>query len=53
MGNVIQDRDIPTDASVAIEFKIPNISKRVNFLVADNNVNQDHVVIIEFKHGQR
>lgn len=49
MGNVMQDKEIPRDASVAIEFKIPNTSKRVDFLVAGSNGNQDHVVVVELK----
>ncbi|WP_430789693.1 DNA/RNA helicase domain-containing protein [Virgibacillus flavescens] len=49
MCNVMQDKEIPRDAAVAIEFKIPNTSKRVDFLVAGNNGNQDHVVIVELK----
>lgn len=49
MSNVMQDPDIPVDSTVAIEFKIPNTSKRVDFLVAGNNGNQDHVVIVELK----
>src|SRR5690606_11850267 len=49
MSNVMQDEDIPTDAAVAIEFKIPNTSKRVDFIVAGNDGNHDHVVIVELK----
>ncbi|WP_028784420.1 DUF2075 domain-containing protein [Thalassobacillus devorans] len=49
MSNVMQDRDIPKDSSVAIEFNIPNTSKRVDFLVAGNSGSQDHVVIVELK----
>jgi len=49
MSNVMQDEAIPKDASVAIEFQIPNTSKRVDFLIAGNNGDQDHVVIVELK----
>lgn len=49
MSNVMQDQEIPSDASVAIEFKIPNTSKRVDFIVAGNDGKQDHVVIVELK----
>jgi uncharacterized protein len=49
MSNVMQDKDIPSDAAVAIEFKIPNTSKRVDFIVAGNDGKQDHVVIVELK----
>ena len=49
MSNVMQDEDIPSDAGVAIEFKIPNTSKRVDFIVTGNDGEQDHVVIVELK----
>lgn len=49
MSNVMQDKEIPNDTSVAIEFKIPNTSKRVDFLVAGHDGTQDHVVIVELK----
>lgn len=52
MSNVMQDDDIPNDASVAIEFNIPNTSKRVDFLIAGNDGVQDHVVIVELKQWE-
>lgn len=53
MSNVMQDDEIPNDASVAIEFNIPNTSKRVDFLIAGNDGNQDHVVIVELKQWEQ
>ncbi|ARJ40379.1 ATP-binding protein [Sporosarcina ureae] len=52
MSNVMQDDDIPRDAAVAIEFNIPNTSKRVDFLIAGNDGAQDHVVIVELKQWE-
>lgn len=52
MSNVMQDDEIPNDAAVAIEFNIPNTSKRVDFLIAGNDGNQDHVVIVELKQWE-
>ncbi|MDN4527135.1 DUF2075 domain-containing protein [Fictibacillus fluitans] len=49
MSNVMQDKEIPDDSAVAIEFKIPNTSKRVDFLVAGHDGTEDHVVIVELK----
>ncbi|WP_137791294.1 DUF2075 domain-containing protein [Bacillus sp. E(2018)] len=49
MSNVMQDNEIPDDTSVAIEFKIPKTSKRVDFLIAGHDGVQDHVVIVELK----
>ena len=53
MCNVMQDDEIPDDASVAIEFKIPNTSKRVDFIVAGSDGSQDHVVIVELKQWSK
>ncbi|HWK24581.1 MAG TPA: DUF2075 domain-containing protein [Ureibacillus sp.] len=52
MSNVLRDRDIPRDASVAIEFKIPNTGKRVDFIIAGNDGEVDHAVIIELKQWE-
>ncbi|WP_432352024.1 hypothetical protein [Sporosarcina sp. A2] len=48
----MQDDDIPKDAAVAVEFNIPNTSKRVDYLIAGNDGVQDHVVIVELKQWE-
>ncbi|AWC27752.1 DNA/RNA helicase domain-containing protein [Bacillus cytotoxicus] len=50
MYRVLNDQEIPDNAGVAIEFKIPHTSKRVDFLITgtDNNTNPS-VVIVELK----
>lgn len=53
MSNVMQDDDIPDDAAVAIEFNIPNTSKRVDFIIAGNDGDRDHVVIVELKQWRK
>lgn len=53
MSNVMQDDEIPEDASVAIEFNIPNTSKRVDFIIAGNDGKNDHVVIVELKQWDK
>lgn len=52
MSNVLNDPDIPTDIDVAIEFNIPSTSKRVDFMIAGNDGEQDHVVIVELKQWE-
>lgn len=52
MSNVLRDDDIPKDAKAAIEFKIPNTGKRVDFIIAGNNGYQDHAVIVELKQWE-
>ena len=48
MYKVINDREIPDDAGIAIQYNIPRPSKRVDFLISDYD-KDDHgnVVIIE------
>lgn len=52
MSNVLRDRGIPRDAAVAIEFKIPNTGKRVDFIIAGNDGEHDHAVIVELKQWE-
>ena len=37
MYRVLSDQEIPNDAGVAIEFKIPHTSKRVDFLISGSD----------------
>ena len=50
MSNILLDHNIPSDANVAIEYQIPNTSKRVDFIISGLNQKQeDSAVIIELK----
>ncbi|GGM40464.1 ATPase AAA [Paraliobacillus quinghaiensis] len=49
MYRVLNDSSIPDDAGVAIEYSIPNTSKRVDFLLSGHDQEQDTVVIVELK----
>lgn len=50
MGNVVRTADIPDNAQIAIEYKIPMTSKRVDFIVTgQDEENTDTAVIIELK----
>jgi len=50
MYKVVQSEEIPNNSGVAIEFRIPSTSKRVDFLISGkNNDNTPSVVIIELK----
>ena len=54
MRNVLDDRDIPDDASIAIEYQIPRTSKRVDFIIAGSDEsNKDNVIIVELKQWER
>lgn len=50
MAKVLQDEDIPDDAGVAIEYQLPQTSKRIDFVIAgEDDQNRPTVVIIELK----
>ncbi len=50
MYKVLNDTEIPNDAGVAIEYNIPQTSKRVDFLISGYNDHQKgNVVIVELK----
>ncbi len=50
MKNVLDTPDIPRDCSVAIEYNIPQTSKRVDFMIlGQDDEHTDHVVIVELK----
>ena len=50
MYKVLNDKDIPSDAGIAIEYNIPQTSKRVDFLISgyDEDSNEN-VAIVELK----
>lgn len=51
---VLSDNEIPSNAGVAIEFKIPHTSKRVDFLISGMNHNHNNsVVIVELKQWDK
>jgi hypothetical protein len=50
MNNVLQDTQIPEGAHISIEYRIPQTSKGIDFIITgQNEKNQDRVVIIELK----
>ncbi len=54
MYKVLNDQEIPLDCGVAIEYNIPQTSKRVDFLISgyDKN-NAGNVVIVELKQWEK
>jgi len=54
MYKVLNDEEIPLDAGIAIEYNIPQTSKRVDFLISGYDGNsQSNVVIIELKQWDK
>ena len=52
MHLVLMDPEIPNDVGVAIEFKIPYTSKRVDFLISGSDGGNQSIVIVELKQWQ-
>ena len=53
MYKVLMDKEIPEDSGIAIEFKIPYTSCKIDFLLSGKeNNNQNNVIIIELKQWQ-
>lgn len=54
MDRVLGDSDIPDSASVAIEYHIPQSSKRIDFILAGKNGDlRDAAILIELKQWQQ
>ena len=50
MRNIVDDSEIADDVQIAIEYNIPQTSKRVDFIIAGSDQEEkDHIVIIELK----
>jgi len=50
MYKVVQSEDIPNNSGIAIEFRIPATSKRVDFIISGKNENEEpSVIIVELK----
>ncbi len=54
MYKVLNDKDIPDDSGIAIEYNIPQTAKRVDFMISGYNDKDDPgVVVIELKQWQK
>lgn len=54
MYKVLNDKDIPDDSGIAIEYNIPQTSKRVDFIVTGyDKKDKPNVIIIELKQWDR
>ncbi len=50
MNNVLTDDGIPSDAGVAIEYRVPSSNKRIDFILTGKNAgNVDTAIIVELK----
>ena len=54
MYKVMENKNIPEDSKIAIEYRIPNSNKRVDFIVSgEDGRGRESAVIIELKQWQR
>lgn len=54
MLKVVYDSKIPNTSGIAIEFRIPNTSKRVDFIISGKDENQKNTaIIVELKQWQK
>ena len=50
MRNIVDDNDIADDVQIAIEYNIPQTSKRVDFIIMGaDSTGKDNIVIVELK----
>jgi DUF2075 family protein/molybdopterin biosynthesis enzyme MoaB len=50
MAKVLQDEEIPSDAGIAIEYQLPQTSKRIDFVIAgEDDQARSTVIIVELK----
>lgn len=50
MKNIVEDPEIPDDVGIAIEYKIPQTSKRIDFIMTGTDANdKDMAVLVELK----
>lgn len=53
MRNVLDDRGIPSDAGVALEFKIPQTSRRIDFILSGAGADdRETMIIVELKQWE-
>lgn len=54
MSNVLIQSGISSDANVAVEYQVPNTSKRVDFIIAGlNELDEESVIIVELKQWDK
>lgn len=50
MNNILSDNDIPNNAGVSVEYKIPQTSNRIDFILTGRDQNKaDTAIIVELK----
>lgn len=54
MYDILRDKEIPDDSTVAIEYQIPMTSKRIDFILAgQGDSDNDNAIVIELKQWEK
>ncbi|MEE3343555.1 MAG: DUF2075 domain-containing protein [Bacilli bacterium] len=53
MRGVLNDKDIPDNTGIAIEYNIPPTGCRIDFMISGYNKNKSNVVIVELKQWDK
>lgn len=54
MYKVMEDKSIPDESMIAIEYRIPNSNKRVDFIVSgEDQMGRESAIVIELKQWQK
>lgn len=54
MDKVINDSNIPDNAGIAIEYKIPSSSRRIDFIITGKDINRNPIaVLVELKRWKK
>ncbi|MDN4165067.1 DUF2075 domain-containing protein [Cytophagales bacterium LB-30] len=49
IDRVLNDKDIPDDCGISIEYHIPQTAKRIDFIISGSDGKNENVIIIELK----
>jgi DUF2075 family protein len=52
MERVLNDKEIPEDCAISIEYHIPHTCKRVDFIISGTDGENENVIIVELKQWQ-
>ena len=54
MDKVVNNSNIPDSAGIAIEYKIPSSSRRIDFIITGKDINKNHIaVLVELKRWKK
>lgn len=50
MDRILNDKDIPEDCGISIEYHIPQTAKRIDFIISGTDGLKENVIIVELKN---